>query len=113
MGLVSRHGVHERVRRVSAGPASTAVEPERGAVLRRRRTPAVVRRPVVELTDARTGVAHQVSEQAHDAGVQQRRGLFTALCDRRLLAASLTVAPGRRCAACLDATRLPAPGPRP
>lgn len=67
----------------------------------------MVRRPVVELTDARTGVAHQVSEQAHDAGVQERCGMFTALCDHRLLVASLTAAPDRRCTVCLDAARLP------
>lgn len=71
----------------------------------------MVRRPVVELTYARTGVAHQVSEQDHDAGVRERRGLFTALCDHRLLVASLTAAPDRRCTACLDAARGPARRP--
>jgi hypothetical protein len=76
-------------------------------VLRRRRTPAPPRPRFVELTDARTGIAHRLTEQAHDAGVQEQRGLFTAVCDRRLVAASLTAVPRRRCTACLDATRRP------
>lgn len=62
----------------------------------------------MELTDARTGVAHHVTEEAHDAGVRERRGLYTTVCDRRLLAASLVTAPDRRCAACLDTARHPA-----
>lgn len=98
-----------QVRRVTYAPDLQPSPPRPGEpVLRRRRTLALERRPFVELTDARTGVAHQVTEQAHDAGVLERRGLFTAVCDHRLLAAALTAAPDRRCAACLDAADLPA-----
>jgi hypothetical protein len=56
------------------------------------------RRPGIELVDARTRLAHQVSPDELQAG--RARGDYQALCGARLLAASLTD-PGRgRCPEC-------------
>ncbi len=58
----------------------------------------VPRRAGVELVDARTRVAHQVSPEELWAG--RARGVYEALCGAQLLAASLTD-PGRgRCPGC-------------
>ena len=70
--------------------------------LRLRRSPKAAipppRRPGIELVDARTRVAHQVSPDELRAG--RARGDYQALCGVRLLAASLTD-PGRgRCREC-------------
>ncbi len=56
------------------------------------------RRPGIELVDARTRVAHQVSPDELRAG--RARGDYQARCGARLLAASLTD-PGRsQCPEC-------------
>jgi hypothetical protein len=58
------------------------------------------RRAGIELVDARTRVAHQVSPEELGAG--RARGDYQALCGVRVLAASLTD-PGRgRCAGCVS-----------
>lgn len=58
------------------------------------------RLPGIELVDARTRVAHQVSPEELLAG--RARGDYEALCGVRLLAASLTD-PGRgRCEPCRE-----------
>lgn len=66
-----------------------------------RRAPAVVpvqRVPGIELVDARTLLAHQVSTEELVAG--HRRGDYLGLCGARFRAACL-VEPGRgRCAGC-------------
>jgi hypothetical protein len=59
---------------------------------------AAQRRAGIELVDARSGLAHQVSAEQLRAG--QSSGDYQALCGARLLAASLTD-PGRgRCPGC-------------
>ena len=84
------------------GPASTVQLPIGPGVLVRRRPspPDEVRPRLIELTDAVDGASHWVTERAHEDGVEQRHGVFTAVCDHRVVAASLTAAPGRRCRAC-------------
>ncbi|MGH3840486.1 MAG: hypothetical protein ACRDS0_03440 [Pseudonocardiaceae bacterium] len=58
----------------------------------------VPRQAGVELVDARTRVAHQVSPEELRAG--QSRGDYRALCGHRLLAASLTDPGCGRCREC-------------
>lgn len=76
-------------------------------MLRRRRTTAAPLR-LVELTDARTGIAHQVTEHAYDTGLVGGAGWFATVCGHGLLVASLTAAPDRACPACTHAVRCPA-----
>lgn len=69
------------------------------------------RLPSIELVDARTRVAHQVSPEVLLAG--RARGEYEALCGVRLLAASLTE-PGRgQCEPCCEQSAPPARGGRP
>jgi hypothetical protein len=68
------------------------------------------RLPSIELVDARTRVAHQVSPDVLLAG--RARGEYEALCGAQLLAASLTD-PGRgRCESCREQATPPARGGR-
>lgn len=53
---------------------------------------------VIEITDARTGQAHRVTEHAAVAG--RRAGRYRAVCDELVLPASLTVPERGRCRPC-------------
>ena len=68
-------------------------------MLRRRRPGRPARPRSIEIVEEGTGVEHRVDERAHDAGISAGRGLFTALCDRVLVSASLTAEPRSRCRA--------------
>jgi len=70
----------------------------------------VQQRPGIELVDARTRVAHQVSPEQLLAG--RVRGDYEALCGARLLAASLTDPGCGRCEPCRDHTAPTATGDR-
>ncbi len=77
-------------------------------MLRRRRTPTAQPPLLVEVIDARTGIAHQVTQQAYDTGLARGGGFFATVCGHGLLVASLTAAPDRTCPACTHAVRCPA-----
>lgn len=69
------------------------------------------RLPGIELVDARTRVAHQVSPDELLTG--QARGDYKAFCGVRLLAASLTDPGHGRCESCREQVGATAPGGRP
>src|SRR5437868_13926455 len=76
------------------------------------KAPAPARRlPGIELVDARTRVAHQVSAEVLLAG--RARGEYEALCGVRLLAASLTEPGHDRCRSCREQVAPTASGSRP
>ncbi|MGH3929813.1 MAG: hypothetical protein ACRDTF_07535 [Pseudonocardiaceae bacterium] len=54
------------------------------------------------MTDA-TGGAHQVSEDAVVSG--RRKGRYTALCGKKIIAASLTTLEQRHCGRCIELKR--------
>ncbi len=68
----------------------------------RRRNPVapLVRPAFVELTDARSGVSHVVSELAYADGLAAQAGSFTAACQARVLPAPMTAGPGAPCPGC-------------
>jgi hypothetical protein len=89
-------------------PRAHARVPEQRGSRRAITDTRVQRRPGIELVDARTRMAHQVSPEELLAG--RTRGEYEALCGARLLAASLTD-PGRgRCEPCRDQAAPPARG---
>ena len=55
---------------------------------------------LTEMVDSQTGCAHLVSE--HAVAVGRRAGRYIALCDRKVIPASLTAHERNRC---LDCTR--------
>lgn len=72
----------------------------------RRRTPgAVVTAPprLVALTDARTGTAHLVTDDAMVAG-RRAGGRYSAVCGIEVLPASLTAPERRSCPGCVAGT---------
>ncbi|MGH3903795.1 MAG: hypothetical protein ACRDTE_06355 [Pseudonocardiaceae bacterium] len=57
----------------------------------------------IPITDARTGSAHLVTEEAIAAG--RRVGRYVTVCDTEALAASLTAEADRFCTACREWAR--------
>lgn len=58
---------------------------------------------VVSITDARTGRAHLVTDEAMVAG--RRAGRYATVCETVVLAASLTAAPNGFCLGCREWAR--------
>lgn len=54
----------------------------------------------VEVVDARSGMAHQLTSDAYAAGFHPQ-GSYIALCGKRVLPASLTAPPEGRCRSCI------------
>ncbi len=59
--------------------------------------------PVVPITDARTGSAHLVTDEAMAAG--RRAGRYVAVCDDEALAGSLTAEADTFCLSCREWAR--------
>lgn len=68
----------------------------------RRREPVepLVRPLFVELTDARSGVSHSISEPLYAAGPAVGTGTFTAACQAVVLPAPMIAGPGAPCPGC-------------
>ena len=69
----------------------------------------LVRPAFVELTDARSGVSHVVSEPVYAAGLAEQAGTFTAACQARVLPAPMIAGPGSPCSVCHTRARVVRP----
>ncbi|MGI5129716.1 hypothetical protein ACQEVB_23110 [Pseudonocardia sp. CA-107938] len=67
---------------------------------RQKPTAPRVRPAFVELTDARSGVSHVISEPLYAEGLATRAGTFTVVCQARVLPAPMTAGPGAPCPTC-------------
>jgi hypothetical protein len=75
-------------------------------VFRRRVMEPQVRPLFIELTDARSGVSHSVSEPVYAEGLATRAGTFIAECQASVLPAPMIAGPGAPCPGCHTRVRL-------
>jgi len=54
----------------------------------------------VQVVSAADDTAHLVAYRRYEAGLVSGAGRYPAMCGRTVLAASMVVAPGRRCPLC-------------